>query len=257
VQGDNVAYHNRESGVKITHFPVIHCRQGSIGYMLEWNGLSMIYTSDTRPETLSVNHAINGGEGVDVFIHEMGLPPEVWTMKNLHLPEPLPYNNPNTPWWDEAVEEMTRVVNSSHSPQGALGYLFSLINPRPRLTVATHFPVADDTVDCALKSVQAHCPDIQWGKDFIWSFDLMVIRVTKDAIIQQKGRVPDFGFSPTYQAPEGDLNTPKYWTWKVDENGNLVLDENEDPIPVGDPRAQIETSTEIPAGDDTYCEDGY
>jgi hypothetical protein len=30
------AYHNEATGVKITHFPVVHCRQVSIGYKLEW-----------------------------------------------------------------------------------------------------------------------------------------------------------------------------------------------------------------------------
>jgi hypothetical protein len=46
--GDNVAYYNPTTGVKITHFPVIHTRKGSIGYKLEWNGLIMVYTSDTN-----------------------------------------------------------------------------------------------------------------------------------------------------------------------------------------------------------------
>ena len=50
--------------------------------------------------------------------------------------------------------------NSSHTPQGAFGYLLSQINPRPRLTVIAHFPMANDTVACALNSVQAHFPDI-------------------------------------------------------------------------------------------------
>jgi ribonuclease Z len=60
VPGDNVAYNNPKTGVKITHFPVIHTRKGSIGYKLEWNGLSMIYTSDTRPETHCIEQAKNG-----------------------------------------------------------------------------------------------------------------------------------------------------------------------------------------------------
>ena len=94
--GDNVAYWNRETGVKITHFPVIHCRQGSIGYKLEWNGLSMIYTSDTRPETHCIKQAINGGKGVDVFIHEMVVPPEVWAMKNMGLTAARPAATPGT-----------------------------------------------------------------------------------------------------------------------------------------------------------------
>ena len=39
----NIAY--QANGVTITHFPVIHYRKGSLGYKLEWNGLSLIYTS--------------------------------------------------------------------------------------------------------------------------------------------------------------------------------------------------------------------
>ena len=31
-----VAYHNKSTGLKITHFPAIHCRRGSMCYKLEW-----------------------------------------------------------------------------------------------------------------------------------------------------------------------------------------------------------------------------
>ena len=71
---------------------MIHTRQGSIGYKLEWNGLTMIYTSDTKPEIRSRDAAINGGKGVDVLIHEMIVPAQVWTMKFKHsdkLPTPM------------------------------------------------------------------------------------------------------------------------------------------------------------------------
>ena len=62
-----VAYDNKETGVKITHFPVIHCRKGSIAYKLEWNGLSMIFSGDTKPERISIEQAKNAGRGVTVF----------------------------------------------------------------------------------------------------------------------------------------------------------------------------------------------
>lgn len=39
------------------------------------NAPAMIYTSDTKPEKVSVRQAINGAGGVNVFIHEMGVPP--------------------------------------------------------------------------------------------------------------------------------------------------------------------------------------
>ena len=234
---DNVAYNNKKTGVKITHFPVIHTRQGSIGYKLEWNGLSMIYTSDTKPEIRSRDQAINGGKGVDVFIHEMVVPAQVWAMKMKHSDELPSFKSP-------IVKDLTTVQNSSHTPQGAFGYLLSQITPRPRLTVATHFPVADDTVACALNSVQAHCPDVELGKNLVWSFDLMVIKVTKERITQLRGEVSDYGSSPTANLPLGKANPPKY----NDGNGK------------GDPYAQINTSTEIPAcGTNTcnYREDGY
>jgi ribonuclease Z len=48
----------------------------------------MIYSSDTKPETNRVNEAVNGGQGVDVFIHEMVVPPEVWAYKNMGLDAP-------------------------------------------------------------------------------------------------------------------------------------------------------------------------
>ena len=42
-----VAY--EANGVTITHFPAVHERDGSISYKLEWNGLSMVFTGDTKP----------------------------------------------------------------------------------------------------------------------------------------------------------------------------------------------------------------
>jgi len=255
IPGDNIAYNNLETGVKITHFPVIHARKGSIGYKLEWTNkkgeiLSMIYTSDTKPEYHSIDQAKNGGKGVDVFIHEMSLPAEVWTFKGMNLTEPPP---PNTPGWDDAVDYTKMVQNSSHTPQGAFGYLLNQINPRPRLTVATHFPVDDETVECATKSVQDHCnifqgngPLPQGAARITWSFDLMVITVSKDQIIEQLGDVSDFSNPAKSNLPSGDPNPAKYH----DANGK------------GDPYAQIDRSTEIPDCDkDTntcnYRDDGY
>ncbi len=59
-------------GVRITHFPAVHDRQGSISYKLEWNGLSMVFSGDTRPTQYIIDQAT---AGVDVFIHEMVVPP--------------------------------------------------------------------------------------------------------------------------------------------------------------------------------------
>lgn len=239
-QVGGVAYHNQETGVKITHFPVIHTRKGSMGYKLEWNGLSLVYTSDTRPETNCIAQA----NGVDVFIHEMILPPELLTMKNLGLDRPL---TGQSAAFDSAMDISSTIIESSHTPQGAFGYLLSQLNPRPRLSVIAHFPVADDTVACAMKSVQAHFPDASYpvlGRDLIWTQDLMVLRVKKGQITQLNGKVSDYAFGPkTNIIP--DQKTPKYHT----KDGGM------------NPTAQLNQATLIKPtnadGSANYCENGY
>ncbi len=234
-----VAYHNHSTGVKVTHYPVIHARKGSLGYKVEWkvpnttNVLTMIYSSDTKPETNSVNLACNGTNGVDVFVHEMVIPPDMWAWKQMGLSAAPTPGDPYYSGWTNTTAELQRVQNSSHTPQGAYGYLLSQINPPPRLAVATHFPTADDTVTSAFNSVQAHCTNIVFGRDIVWSFDLMVIRVFPDRIQQYRADVSDFAWSPWQQQPwggSGGFYPPKYH----DTNG------------VGDPFAQIDQSTEIP-----------
>jgi ribonuclease Z len=243
------AYSNAATGVSITHFPVIHCRRGSMGYKLEWQtpdgtNLSMIYTSDTKPETNCVELAKNGGRGVDVFIHEMVIPPAVWAYKNMGLDAAPQQGDARYNEYLATVQGLTYIQNSSHTPQGAFGYILSQIEPKPKLTVATHFPVADDTVASAFDSVKAHCPGIQMGKEIVWSFDLMVLRVFPNRIEQYRADVSRYAFNPPVQLPTGML-PPKY----NDGNGN------------GNPYAQIDPTAQIPAtnedGSVNYRIDGY
>jgi len=213
-QVGGVAYSNAATGVTITHFPVIHCRRGSMGYKLDWRtpdgtNLTVIYTSDTKPETNCIEQAKNDDKGVDVFIHEMVVPPAVWAYKNMGLDAPPEPEDDNYEEYQATVEGLTFVQNSSHTPQGAFGYLLSQIEPRPKLTVATHFPVADDTVASAFDSVKAHCPDVVMGKDIVWSFDLMVLRVFPDRIEQCRADVSRYSFNPPVQSPDG-MMPPKY-----------------------------------------------
>ena len=236
-----VAYDNKETGVRITHYPVIHCRKGSIAYKLEWNGLSMIFSGDTKPEKISIEQAKNGGRGVTVFVHEMVVPAEIWAMQAQHLPRPLPRGANQL--WDDSVDRAIAVQDSSHTPQGAFGYLLSQVDPRPQLTVATHFPVSDDTVDCAMRSVRNHVPDIgNLGEQLTFSFDGMVISAFAGSrkVTQRRAEVLDFGSLPVPQI-YGAYSVPKYHF----DNG------------LPDPYAQIDRTQEIQAGEQTYCRSGY
>ena len=94
------------------------------------------------------------------------------------------------------------VQDSSHTPQGAFGYLLGQIDPRPRLSVATHFPVSDDTVDCAMRSVRNHVPDIgNLEEQLTFSFDGMVISAFAGSgkVTQRRAEVLDFGSLPVPQ----------------------------------------------------------
>jgi len=234
VPDDNVAYNNPASGVKITHFPAIHCRQGSISYKLEWNGLSMIFSGDTKPNHTMVKQAA----GVDVLIHEMVVPADVWAMKNFHITDSTQIDSVT---WTTALAFATAVQNSSHTPQGAFGYILSQISSPPRLTVATHFQAADDTIASALTSVRNHYPT----GEVTFAADLMVLNVTKTEIRQRRAVVSNYAFYPkaTLYHP---MNMPKYHN----TDGTM------------NPYAQINRTDEIPptdpdTGEEYYREDGY
>jgi hypothetical protein len=70
-----------ENGVKIYAFPVIHALAGSMGYRLEWNGLTFVYTADSQPSTFEAEQ----GKGADVFVHEIFPSAEEFAHYN-HMP---------------------------------------------------------------------------------------------------------------------------------------------------------------------------
>ncbi|WP_010443504.1 hypothetical protein [Ruegeria conchae] len=56
-----------QDGVTVRSWPRSHAKDGAVGYRLDWNGLSFVWTGDGRPDELSPKY----GEGVDVFVTEM------------------------------------------------------------------------------------------------------------------------------------------------------------------------------------------
>jgi ribonuclease Z len=236
-----VAYHNQTTGLKITHFPIIHCRRGSIGYKLEFTPpnhpgktLSMIYSGDTKPNWTMVEQA----SGIDVLVHEIVMPPDRWTLKFKHTDDESVLD-------PKAIAYFADVQNSSHTTQAAFGYLLSQIDPRPRLTVATHFQATDDTIECARQSLDAYCIP---QEAYTFALDFMVFNVTKDKIRQRRLDVSrhEYPYGFTLAAtPEA----PKYYKHIVDQNGN--------PIVAGDPEAQLLLDDQIDDGPDTYDSGGY
>jgi ribonuclease Z len=230
-----IAYKNDDTGVKITHFPAIHCRRGSMSFKLEWNNLSMIFSGDTKPNKTMISMA----SGVDLLVHEMVMPAYVWAQKNSGVP------GPPSP---EAVNYATEVQNSSHTPQGAFGYMLSQMIPPPRLAVATHFQACDDTIASAIKSVRNHYPT----GELAFAMDLMVINVSKDTIRQRRAEVSDFAFYPYNLTDQFPTQRSYYWKWADDAHTK----------PAPDPYAQIILDDQVPAvnpdtGAINYRTDGY
>jgi ribonuclease Z len=110
-----------------------------------------------------------------------------------------------------------------------------------------------------MKSLMAHCPVYRGNvanpprgaARVTWAFDRMVITVSKDEIVEERGMVEALSFSPTYQPPPGTEDDPDpFYPPKYHR-----------PSGIGDPFAQLDTSTAICAcdeqGDCNYREDGF
>jgi ribonuclease Z len=164
------AYH--KNGVKISHFPAIHARDGAISYKLEWDPghkgekRSMVFTGDTKPN----DYVLKNAKGVDVLIHEMTTTPEVWTTKQTGLTEGDVY--------DQYLQINREVIENSHTVEGAYGYILSQTNPR--LGVATHFPNDPDLIQPGLDAMS--CSGYPIEKCLI-AQDLTVITIDPDGNI--------------------------------------------------------------------------
>jgi ribonuclease Z len=72
-----------ENGVVIRSIPAVHGLDGAVSFILEWNGLTFVYGSDTIPNKWYIEHA----KGADVAIHECFLPPTLLVTKQGFSPQ--------------------------------------------------------------------------------------------------------------------------------------------------------------------------
>ena len=184
-ENPGVAYdHN---GVVIKHFPVLHIMDGAIGYRLEWNGLSMVWTGDTQP-----NHFVTkNAKDVDLLIHETAPTPERYSQAT-----GLPLAAAKT------------VVANSHTPAKALGKVFQLTNPR--LGVTSHCPVDPQEWQAIYDGVRTH-----WDGEYQLGEDLMVFNISKDQIMIRKGGTHERPWQPNVIPPPSvtpTLNVSDYQT---------------------------------------------
>jgi ribonuclease Z len=143
-----------ENGVKVTSFPAIHIRDGSVSYRLDWNGLSFVFGGDSAPNKWFIKEA----SGADVVVHECFFTPENW-MDIAGFPYKQAY-------W------VTSVI---HTPPQGFGKLMSTV--KPRMAVAYHYWNHRDLEFDIYDGVRE-----TYDGPLTMADDLTVINVTKDHI---------------------------------------------------------------------------
>ena len=72
-----------DNGVIIRSIPAIHVIDGSVSFILEWNGLKFAYSSDTFPNKWWIEYT----KGVDISVHECFASPQILLDKQKYRPE--------------------------------------------------------------------------------------------------------------------------------------------------------------------------
>lgn len=197
------AYKNTATGVRVSFFPVIHDRNGSVGYRLDWvtEGLSMIFTGDTKPSWRLVDEAGAGPRPLDVLVSEVVVDPEMWVTRQTG------YTPADGDVYYQGLKNAQAVQENSHTPQKALGFILRKLEESkraPRLTVATHFQAADDTITSALAAIRSW-----YGGPVTFATDLMVVRATAGSIVPYRAVVSDYSWSARWDRTK-PMRDPKY-----------------------------------------------
>jgi ribonuclease BN (tRNA processing enzyme) len=110
-----------QNGVKITHWPTSHTKDGATSYRLDWNGRSLCYTGDNRPNSLTIKHC----KGVDMLISEAQSATVSLSAQVLGMPPAM----------------AAYTVDNAHTPGYGLGYICK--KAQPKVCVATHYSYDD------------------------------------------------------------------------------------------------------------------
>ncbi len=143
-----------ENGVSIRTIPAIHALDGSISYILEWNGLKFAFSSDTYPNKWWLEHT----KGSDLAIHECFAPPSIMVSKQKF-----------------AVGDALNVATQVHTSPAMFGKVMS--ETKPRMAVGYHVFNDFDTKPQIMKEIrQTYDGPVELATDY------MVFNVTKDDI---------------------------------------------------------------------------
>jgi len=165
-----------ENDVTITSFPAIHILDGAVSFRLDWNELSMVFSSDTEPNKFLVENSQN----VDVLIHEGFIPAQ--TMSDI---TGMP------------IEMAIIVSEEFHTPPDAAGVVFDMTHPR--LAVLYHVILTQDVITESFELLR-----ITYDGPSLYAEDLVTINVTPDYIVSRPTEIVKNNY-PTFKNVEGEI----------------------------------------------------
>ena len=144
----------QENGVTVRSIPAIHSLDGSVSYILEWNGYKVAYSSDTSPNKWWMEHT----KGVDVSIHECFATPEIIIEKQNYQPEMA--------LW------LTTLAHTSPAQFGKI-----MAETQPPVAIGYHFYNDHDTYPLVYDGVRK-----TYDGPLALATDYMVFNITRDDI---------------------------------------------------------------------------
>lgn len=155
----NIVYD--QDGVTVTAFPVPHAIFGAVGYRLDYAGLSVVYSGDSEPSTITVENA----KGVDLLIHEVFNQPETY-MEEMG--------------WTEVVAKT--VVWTMHTAPEAAAEVFK--RSSPRMAMGHHAIVMPGSVQPIADGVR-----LGYEGPFTLAQDYTVVNITPSQIVTRMAEV--------------------------------------------------------------------
>ena len=154
------------NGVRISSFPVIHILNGSVGYRLDYNGLSVVFSGDTRPS----HTLVDACDGADLLIHETFPSASVFAQK---AGVPLAFAE--------------QVVNGVHTSPAAAGGVFARAGAR--MSVMWHLAVDHETVGPVFSEMRT-----KYDGPVTIAQDLTTFTITKDAVVARQTIIDPFAW---------------------------------------------------------------
>jgi ribonuclease Z len=165
----------------VTSFPAIHGLDGAVSFRLDWNELSFVFSSDTKPNKFLVENSQN----VDVLIHEGFAPAQ--TLNDL---TGMP------------LEIATWVSEEVHTPPDGAGVVYDMT--QPRLAVLYHVILTQDVITDSFELVRT-----TYDGPTLYAEDLVTINVTPDYIVSRPTEIIKNSY-PEYKSADGEVQGSEY-----------------------------------------------